>query len=322
MTASATGGAPGGMSGSFSLLCLPSDILFTVLQESESIGARELCRLEATCTTLRSMIDDTVWRGAFLHHRRVNALREPDCWKQEFARRDAWSRSWRQLVACNHQMSSSNMRLAGHTQKLRRFAMKMMAGAVSLSPTVPTSVNTLIVDPRGAHPGAFPTIGAALARAKPFDVVMIESGTYHECLRLEKPVEMIGLGPLGETVIVGTDGPTIEAASRIACRLARINIQQRAQTDGGAMSGAILIKNGALLIVEVRVHSRAHTMERRCDRGRRPSPISPPHIAPSREHPLPPCAHRRAHFATSLAAHATPRASPHERSLHWHPCTL
>ena len=193
----------------FCLLALPSDLLLTVLQQSP-IGAQELCRLECCATALKSAVDESVWRGAFLAARRCNALREPDNWKQEFARRDAWSRGWRQLIACTH-MPLPHMRLGGHTQKLRRFALKIMSSA----PVAPTpQYGTHIVDQRGVIAGSHPSIASALARAKPFDVVLLEPGTYTERLRLEKPVEIVGRGELGSCVLVGTDGPTVEVRSQ------------------------------------------------------------------------------------------------------------
>ena len=237
--------------GGFSLLALPSDVLLTVLQ-SPGLGPRELCRLERCCTGLLALVDDTVWRQAFLLHRRTNVLREPENWKEEFARRDAWSRSWRQLITCA-QMPCPNMRLGGHTQKLRRFALKMMSGGPA--PTPPPSSSTLVVDGRSTDPRVCNTISAAMAKARPFDVLLIQPGTYHERLRIEKPVELVGVGPAGSTIVVGTNGPTVEAASRVACRIAGLCIEQRAQGDGAAMSGAVLVKGGALLILEESVVS-------------------------------------------------------------------
>ena len=237
-----------GSDSGFSLLNLPVDVLLCVLQQP-CIGARELCRLEVCCRALQALVDDQIWRTAFLSQRRCNALREPECWKQEFARRDSWSRGWRQLITCSH-MPLPHMRLGGHTQKLRRFALKIMSPSSNPPSPPPPLFKTHVVDARGLEPGSHTTIGSALAKAKPFDVVMVEPGTYCERLRLDKPVEMVGRGPLGSTVVVGTDGPTIEASSRIACRLARMCIEQRAQGECGAMSGAVLVKGGALLIVE------------------------------------------------------------------------
>ena len=115
-----------------SLLCLPTDLLLTILHQPE-LDARDLCRLEQTCTCIAGLIDDDVWRAQFLCHRRCNALSAPENWKQEYARRDQWSRGWRKLANTDRSASpstddenTSQTRLSGHTQKLRRFAMKMM----------------------------------------------------------------------------------------------------------------------------------------------------------------------------------------------------
>ena len=54
------------------------------------------------------MVDDQVWRSVFLAQRRCNALREPDSWKQEYARRDSWSRGWRQLLTRSRQCSEAD----------------------------------------------------------------------------------------------------------------------------------------------------------------------------------------------------------------------
>ena len=83
-----------------SLTNLPNDILRILLVQS-GIGASELCALECTAWLLRQLIDDSVWQHAFLQRRRCNVLREPDCWKQEFSRRDLWSRDWRQIIGYN-----------------------------------------------------------------------------------------------------------------------------------------------------------------------------------------------------------------------------
>ena len=228
------------------MLALPSDVLLTVLQQP-CLGPRELCRLERCCSLLKEMVDDTVWQQVFLLHRRTNALHVPENWKQEYARRDAWSRSWRQLITCAQMPAHTGMRLGGHTQKLRRFAMKMMVGTPS--PPQPLCM-THRVDPRSTDPRVSTTITAALFKAKPFDVILVEPGTYYERLRLEKPVELVSVGPVGSAVVIGTDGPTVEAFARVACRISGLRIEQRAQGDGGAMSGAVLVKGGALLVLE------------------------------------------------------------------------
>ena len=159
------------MSSQNSLLSLPHDVLLIILQ-SDSLGARELCHLESCNVALRRMVDDELWKQTFLHQRHCNALREPDNWKKEFARRSSWSHGWRQLVAatspCVQQMRFSGVQT--HTQKLRRFAMKMVSGgSVCVSPL--PKLDTHVVDP--TEPTCFATIGSALAHARPFDRVSV-----------------------------------------------------------------------------------------------------------------------------------------------------
>ena len=108
-----------------SLIMLPQDVLLTLLQQA-AITPNELCSLERSCTALRKLIDNNTWQHVFLQLRRCNTLREPDSWKQEYARRESWSRGWRSL-SCGIQPLANNtpLRICGQAsapQKLRRFA--------------------------------------------------------------------------------------------------------------------------------------------------------------------------------------------------------
>lgn len=231
----------------FNLLWLPHDILLAILQQP-SIGPVELCRLERCSQALRKHVDNSIWHGAFLLHRRCNALSVPDSWKQEFARRDSWSRGWRQLVSGYTLLSQP--RVCGQVsapQKLRRFALKMIQSAHILPHP---RFDTLVVDPNASDPNTFSTINAALLCCKPYDIIVVRSGRYHERLRLEKPVEIVGTGPSGSTVLIGLEGPAIEVSSRIVCRIANMRIEQQTLSVGAAMSGAVLVKGGATLIIE------------------------------------------------------------------------
>jgi len=235
-----------------SLTNLPNDILRILLVQS-GIGASELCALECTAWLLRQLIDDSVWQHAFLQRRRCNVLREPDCWKQEFSRRDLWSRDWRQIIGYNS--PAHLQRLGAQTQKLRRFALKMMTGCPtpaggSPGGSRPRQYDTHVVDPTGAGRGVFTTITAALAHAKPFDMVLVRPGEYRERLKIDKHVELVGMGPTGSVVVIGFDGPAVEATGRITSRLANMVIKQQARAGGGAMSGAVLIKSGAIFLIE------------------------------------------------------------------------
>eukprot|EP00966_Prymnesium_polylepis_P284552 6574142-Prymnesium_polylepis.1 len=213
------------------LLSLPQDLVNIILQQ-ESLGASELCCLELCNSSLKQMIDDEIWKQAFLHQRHCNALHEPESWKKEYARRDSWSHGWRQLAAGSLPPAPQQLRFSAHTQKLRRFAMKMVSGHVP-SLCLPKQI-TLVVDVNSSEGGCFCTIGAALALAQPFDRILVRPGIYCERLKLERPVEVIGTGKIGSTVIVGLDGPTFETSCRVACRLANLCIEQRPRVLGTA----------------------------------------------------------------------------------------
>ena len=233
------------------LKMLPLDLLRYVLLQ-RGVGPRELCVLEQTSKLFKSLVDEAAWKHVFLEHRRCNVLREPECWKLELTRRTMWSRNWRQIVGSS---SASHLRLGLQTQKLRRFAQKMITGGGSLDApgcgyarTRPYA--THVVDPTGASSGCFLTITAALAHAMPFDVILVKPGEYRERINVDKHTEIVGTGPTGSVVVIGFDGPAIEVLGRITCRLANLVIKQQARGGGGAMSGSVLIKSGAVVLVE------------------------------------------------------------------------
>jgi F-box protein 11 len=231
---------------------LPHDVLRLLLLQ-KGIGAAELCSLECTAWVFKQLVDEEAWRPAVLQRRRCNVLREPAGWKQELSRREMWSRDWRQIVGCG---SPAQARLGLPTQKLRRFAQKMLYGgcegasAVTSAGPRPRTHDTHIVDKTGATPHCFTTISAALAQAKPYDVVLVEPGEYHEKLKLDRHAQVLGRGPPGSVTVVGVDGPAVEAMGRTASRVANVTIKQMARAGGGAMSGAVLIKGGAVVLIE------------------------------------------------------------------------
>ena len=230
------------------LAALPYDVVLMILQQP-SLGLVELCRLECCSRTMRSLIDDKIWRQAFLRHRRCNALREPESWKGEYLRRESYSRQWRNLPnGLGASGLRNGQRLVGNTaQKLRRFTQKFMPG----SPTSPPArMETHVVEQNSKTPGIHATISAALLASKPFDRIQIRRGVYTERLRLDKPVELVGAGAAESVVLIGVDGPAIEISSKIVSRVANMKIEQKAHTGGGAMSGTVLIKGGAVLCIE------------------------------------------------------------------------
>ncbi|KAL1495643.1 hypothetical protein AB1Y20_016510 [Prymnesium parvum] len=221
------------------LLALPHDVLLYILQQ-DSLDPRSLCRLESTCRTLRQVIDERIWRRAFLGHRHCNALHPPASWKAEYARRTAWSRDWRGLSGTHPHAR------APPAHKLRRFALKVMSGGVLSRPPRP---HTHSVDP--SDPACHATIHAALLAAAPFDRVLVREGVYRERLRLDRSVEIVGAGRVGSTVIIGSDGPTVETLAKVSVRLHNLTIlQQPRAARGASMSGAVFVKGGSLLVME------------------------------------------------------------------------
>ena len=251
-----------GPADSFALLALPNDLLHGILAQA-SLGARELCRLEQCSHTIRSFIpDDICWRRVFLQTRRVPALGNPACWKSELTRREEWSRNWRLRGLTTTDEVSDELRSNTNAEtqssvlvrcvmpparkKLRRLAMMMFPGGLT---GTPPHADVLIVDPSNAE--FFASIHTAIACAKPQDTVLIAPGTYYERLEVDKPIDIIGMGPLGSVTLVGVDGPVIQvASSRVACRVAKLNIEQRSASEGAPMSGAVRVEGGAVLVLE------------------------------------------------------------------------
>eukprot|EP00308_Calcidiscus_leptoporus_P004949 CAMPEP_0119353072 /NCGR_PEP_ID=MMETSP1334-20130426/2287_1 /TAXON_ID=127549 /ORGANISM="Calcidiscus leptoporus, Strain RCC1130" /LENGTH=283 /DNA_ID=CAMNT_0007366273 /DNA_START=416 /DNA_END=1267 /DNA_ORIENTATION=- len=110
--------------------------------------------------------------------------------------------------------------------------------------------DTLVVDPNASDPDTFSTISAALLCCKPYGTIVVRTGRYHEQLRLEKPVEIVGTGPASSTVLIGIDGPAIEVSRRIVGRIVNMRIEQQALSISAAMSGAVFVKGGAKMIIE------------------------------------------------------------------------
>lgn len=174
------------------LLQLPADIQQLVFKQP-GLGPRELASLEATSRAVRALIDEDVWRQAFLQSCRHNALGHPSSFKVEFKRRSTWSRRWKTLPDCAPGTVGASAPLPLQAaarlcsvrapQKLRRFALKVIA---SLPQAHPPKAEVLVVDGSGREPGSFPTISAALRCAKPYDRVLIRSGRYEERLAIDK----------------------------------------------------------------------------------------------------------------------------------------
>ena len=92
--------------------------------------------------------------------------------------------------------------------------------------------------------------GAACACAKPFDVVLIAPGVYIERLDLEKSLDIVGVGKVGSVIVTGLDGPVVQVACKVACRVANLTIRQQAGEQNVPMTGAVRVEGGGVLVLE------------------------------------------------------------------------
>lgn len=244
---------------------LPYDMVLSVLTHP-SLGPAEICRLEQCSHTFRALLTDgDCWKSLYLRERRIPALGPPAIWKAEFARREQWSRTWRQRgfadVSPEEPAESAVARciapavnVCPSRKKLRRLALMMIPGGLSGESAHADNVH--IVD--ASRPDCISTISAAIACAKPHDTIEVMPGIYHERLEIDKPLDIVCSGPVGSVKVIGVDGPVIQVSSgRVACRVAKLLIEQRAGSDGVPMSGAVRVEGGGVLVLEECVVSSA-----------------------------------------------------------------
>ncbi|KAF2393282.1 right-handed parallel beta-helix repeat-containing protein [Pseudomonas frederiksbergensis] len=82
---------------------------------------------------------------------------------------------------------------------------------------------THIVD--ALHRGHFTTISEALKVAKAGDQILVRPGTYQEAIVIDKPLEIIGDGPIGEVVIESKNATTVRFHSTMG-RLSNLVLRQ------------------------------------------------------------------------------------------------
>ncbi|WP_411151704.1 right-handed parallel beta-helix repeat-containing protein [Streptomyces sp. A30] len=102
-----------------------------------------------------------------------------------------------------------------------------------------TEPPTHVVDPY--HRGDFVTVGAAIAKAKPGDRILVRPGLYEESLVVDKPLEILGDGPLEDIEIRA--GQT--SALMFQASIGRVTNLTLRQTEG-AQAYAVKIVQGRL----------------------------------------------------------------------------
>jgi parallel beta-helix repeat protein len=97
------------------------------------------------------------------------------------------------------------------------------AGGSESAPVRKNEPPTHIVD--AFHRGDHATITAALQAARPGDRIMVRPGLYRESLVIDKPIEIIGEGELGDVIIEGVEGNAIRFQTSIG-RVANLTLRQ------------------------------------------------------------------------------------------------
>lgn len=116
--------------------------------------------------------------------------------------------------------------------------------------TVPKNngIKTIIVDQM--HRGDFATISEAMAAATPGSRILVHSGVYDEGLVIDKPLEIMGDGNLGD-VIVRADGKNTVLFKATRGKISNMMLRQ----NGGGMWYCVDIVQGCLELVDCDITS-------------------------------------------------------------------
>jgi F-box protein 11 len=112
-----------------------------------------------------------------------------------------------------------------------------------------TEPPTLVVDPM--HRGQHATISAAIAAANPGDRILVRPGLYEEGLVIDKPLEIIGDGNLGEIVVQATGQNAVWFKTTMG-RIANVTLRQ----TGGGHWYCVNVSQGRLQLEDCDVTSR------------------------------------------------------------------
>lgn len=110
---------------------------------------------------------------------------------------------------------------------------------------------THIVDAHGR--ADFTTIGAAITAARPGDRILVRPGLYQEVLVIDKPLELLGDGPVADVVVQARDDNVVRFAANIG-RVANLTLRQ---LSGSAAWSGVAISQGRLELEGCDIVSRA-----------------------------------------------------------------
>lgn len=105
---------------------------------------------------------------------------------------------------------------------------------------------TLVVDPlsRGTHTA----IAAAVADAEPGDRIVVRAGLYREDLMIDKPIELLGEGPVDDIVLENDEWSAIRFSASMG-RVSGITIRQRKHS-------ALLVEDGRVEVTDCVIFAR------------------------------------------------------------------
>ena len=135
-------------------------------------------------------------------------------------------------------MSNESTRAGSTTEQLRTESSGQPADE-GRGPSAKTEPPTLVVD--ALHRGDHPSLTAALAAAQPGHRILVRAGLYQEGVVIDKPVEIIGDGELGDVVIEATGNHAVLFKASMG-RLANLTLRQA----GGGMFYCVDITQGRL----------------------------------------------------------------------------
>jgi F-box protein 11 len=100
-------------------------------------------------------------------------------------------------------------------------------GKADSRPAAKLEPPTHVVDPY--HRGDFTTIGAAIEAAQPGDRILVRPGLYEEGLVIDKPLELLGDGPVADIVIQARGSDAVLFQANIG-RIANLTLRQAGGT--------------------------------------------------------------------------------------------
>ncbi|MFD5009480.1 right-handed parallel beta-helix repeat-containing protein [Streptomyces chartreusis] len=124
-----------------------------------------------------------------------------------------------------HPPAVSRARSAGtaETTEAAAGSTEQTDGLTKASVTAKAEPPTHVVDPY--HRGDFTTVGAAISAAKPGDRILVRPGLYEEGLVIDKPLEILGAGPVADIEIRAKDADALMFRTSIG-RVANLTLRQ------------------------------------------------------------------------------------------------